>query len=487
MKSNKAGGTGSGVKNFFAGIGRYFYEWGAAVVHSDGFVKLSVVLMGAGHIRRGKYLQGAALFVLEICFCLFCATFAADNLAKFGTLGSVQAQKVFDPVLFTNVWNDYDHSFKILLYGIVSLIIIAMFILLWMNSVRSAYRLQQTAEKGEHISSLREDLHNALDKKYYRTLLALPITGVILFTVIPLIVMIAVAFTNYDQQHMPPNALFTWVGLDNFKALFSTSMTITFGYSFQIVLIWTLIWAVTSTFTCYIGGILLALLINNKRTRAKKMWRTCFIIAMAVPQFVSLLLVRSFFADQGIVNTICSNIGLTDLLKQVGLVSDRLSYIPFLTDANWARVMIILINIWVGVPYLLLIATGVLMNIPQDLYEAATIDGANAYQQFKSITMPYMLFVTGPYLINSVVQNINNFNVIYLLTEGVYETQDLLLAGSHARETDLLVTWLFRLTNNYYNYKMASVIGILVFVVCSVITLVCFNVVIRGNREEAMR
>ena len=299
--------------------------------------------------------------------------------------------------------------------------------------------------------------------------------------------MITVAFTNYDQQHMPPSALFTWVGLDNFKQLFSNSLTITFGYSFKKVLGWTLTWAVLATFTCYFGGIALALLINSKRTRVKKVWRTCFVVAMAVPQFESLLLVRNFFADQGIVNSICSSIGLTDFLKNIGLVPQYLSYIPFLTHPGWAKFMIILINIWIGVPYLLLIATGVLMNIPQALYEAATIDGANAFQQFRKITMPYMLFVTGPYLINSVVQNINNFNVIYLLTQDVYETSNQLLANSHAREIDLLVTWLFRLTNEYYNYKMASVIGIMVFVVCAVITLVAFNIVTRGNQEEAMQ
>ena len=171
-------------------------------------------------------------------------------------------------------------------------------------------------------------------------------------------------------------------------------------------------------------------------------------------------------------------------MKNIGLVPAYLSYIPFLTHPGWAKFMIVLINIWVGIPYLLLIATGILMNIPADLYEAATIDGAGPFQQFKSITMPYMLFVTGPYLVNSVVSNINNFNVIYLLTNGVYETQNQLLANSHANEVDLLVTWLFRLTNDYYNYKMASVIGILVFIVCAAITLVAFNMIIKGNNEE---
>jgi arabinogalactan oligomer/maltooligosaccharide transport system permease protein len=181
---------------------------------------------------------------------------------------------------------------------------------------------------------------------------------------------------------------------------------------------------------------------------------------------------------------LCAQIGLTDWLKDIGLVPAALNFIPFLTNPNWAKVMIILINIWVGVPFLMLIATGVLMNIPKDLYESARIDGATPFKQFIHITMPYMLFVTGPFLVTQVVQNINNFNVIYLLTQDVYRTTDQALANANAKEIDLLVTWLYRLTQEYYNYKMASVIGIMVVVVCAVFTLVAFNIVLKRNKED---
>lgn len=475
------------LAGFFHSIGSFFTDFGKAVTHGDVFVKLSLILMGAGHLRRRKYWQAVFYMVFQAVFIWFLLSFAMPNLAKFGTLGTVQAEMYFDPDLFKNVWNDYDHSFKILLYSILSLVVIFMFFVVWIQNVKATYKLQLMAESGKHIAGFREDVDSYLNGNYHKTLLTLPVAGISVFTIVPLIVMVVIGFTNYDQQHMPPNALFTWVGLDNFKTLFTTSLTVTFGYSFRKVLVWTLTWAVLASFTCYIGGVMLAMLINDKRTRLKKMWRTCFIVAMAVPQFVSLLLVRNFFADQGIVNTFCSSIGLTGFLKGIGLVPQYLTYIPFLTHPVWAKVTIITINVWIGVPYLLLIATGVLMNIPADLYESATIDGANSFQQFRHITTPYMLAVTAPYLINSVVQNINNFNVIFLLTQDVYETSDQLLANSNARETDLLVTWLFRLTNNYYNYKMASVIGIMVFVICAVITLIAFNTVIRGDREESMQ
>ena len=131
----------------------------------------------------------------------------------------------------------------------------------------------------------------------------------------------------------------------------------------------------------------------------------------------------------------------------------------------------------------MLIATGVLMNIPADQLESARVDGAKPFQIFVKITMPYMLFITGPALVTDFVKNINNFNVIYLLTQDVYTTTNQALANSQAKEVDLLVTWLFRLTQDYYNYKMASVIGIVVFVICAVFTLVAFNFMIQGDKE----
>ena len=346
----------------------------------------------------------------------------------------------------------------------------------------NVYKLQQMDEAGEHINTFEEDLKTYVGEKFHITLLTLPVLGVIVFTLIPILLLVFVAFTNYDQNHMPPSQLFSWVGFTNFITLFGGGgLTSTFGYAFVRVLGWTLVWAFFSTLTTYIGGILLSLLLNSKKTRAPKFWRFLFVVTIAVPQFVSLLLVRNFFADNGIVNTICDNIHLTGFLKDIGLVGTN--YIPFLSAPGWAHVMIIIINIWVGVPYQMLIATGVLMNIPSDQLESAKVDGAKPFQIFRKITMPYMLFITGPALVTDFVKNVNNFNVIYLLTQDVYTTTDQAMANSQAQEVDLLVTWLFRLTQDYYNYKMASVIGIIVFIICAVFTLVAFNFMIKGDKE----
>lgn len=337
--------------------------------------------------------------------------------------------------------------------------------------------------RGEHINTFKDDRRLYLSEKFHITLLALPVVGIVLFIIVPLLTMVLISLTNYDARHMPPTELFTWVGPDNFFSLLSGGgLTITFGYAFVRVLAWTLIWAVFATFTNYIGGILLASLINHKRVMGKKFWRSMFVISIAVPQFVSLLLLKNLFADGGIVNTICSNIGITGLLREAGIIST--SYIPFLTAPGWAHVMLILINIWVGVPYQMLIATGVLMNLPTDQIESARIDGATPRQAFRHIIMPYVLFITGPALVTDFVRNINNFNVIYLLTSGIYVTANQALSNSQAKEVDLLITWLFTLTRDYYNYKMAAVIGIVVFVISAAGTVIVFKRLTRGDREE---
>ena len=466
--------------------GGFFIETGRALIRGDIWTRLTALVSGLGFIRRGQIAKGVLKTALEALFIYLIPVFMVPNLSKFGTLGTVVAKKTYNAVTRKNEWNDYDNSFLILLFSVMSLALIAVGVVLWMKNMRAAYAVELRQKAGKKIPSFREEVDDLFAGRFHVTLLSLPTTGVVALIIVPLIVMILIAFTSYDHDHLPPGALFTWVGLRNFRSLFSMTAESSFGYTFSKVLGWTLAWSVLATATCFIGGIMMAMFINNRRTMGKRFWRTCFMVTMAVPQFVSLLLVRNFFANQGIVNTLCKNAGLTDWLFKIGAIPTA-NYIPFLTSPAWARTMIVLINIWVGVPYQMLIATGVLMNIPAELTEAARIDGANSFQSFWHITMPYLMFVMGPSLVNQVVGNINNFNVIYLLSHDVYVTQNQLMANANASEVDLLVTWLFGLTQDRQNYKMASVIGILVFVVCAIITLFAFNRMIKGDKEESFQ
>jgi arabinogalactan oligomer/maltooligosaccharide transport system permease protein len=141
-----------------------------------------------------------------------------------------------------------------------------------------------------------------------------------------------------------------------------------------------------------------------------------------------------------------------------------------MTDAIWARVLLIVVNLWVGIPYTVMRVTGILQNIPADQYEAARIDGANVVQQFRYVTLPYMIFVLTPYIITQFTGNINNFNIIYLLTGG-----GPTYVGDSAGQTDLLVTWLYKLSIDKQQYNMGAVIGIFTFVVLAAVALITYR------------
>lgn len=435
-------------------------------MNGDIFTKLSFLIMGLGNIARKQFVKGLVYLGIEIGFLYFLVTTGIQKLQGLITLGTQTQGWVLDETLGIEVLSQGDNSMLFLLYGVCTLVATLIFLVVYVSNIYSAKNVQDIVQRGEHVPTLKEDIKDLLDNKFHVTLMTLPLAMVTIFTVLPLIYMILIAFTNYDKDHQPPGALFNWVGLANFKdMLFSSS---SFSHTFFPVLGWTLIWAVLATFTCYFGGIVLAILINKEGIKLKKMWRTIFVITMAIPQFITLLVVRQMLMDYGPLN---------GELIGWGLIS---KYIPFLTKPTYARIVVIVVNFWIGVPYTMLITSSILMNIPKELYEAAEIDGASPIKAFIKITMPYVFFVTAPYLITQFIGNINNFNVIYFLTKGEPLASDYYFAG----KTDLLVTWLYKLTVNYKDYSRASVIGIAVFVISVIISLVTFNLTASSKNEE---
>ncbi len=426
---------------------------GTTFKEGDWKTRLSFLIFGFGPLMRGQIVIGAALLLCEVLFFLFMFGFGWEYLSKFSTLGTVATHKEGRVTVYG------DNSFLILLFGLLAIIAVVLLLVIWRLNVAENQREEKMLREGKALRTNKAVLGSLLDSNFDKTLLALPCIGIFVFTVLPIIFMICVAFTNYDANHQAPSNLFTWVGLENFRNLTSFG-TNGFGPTFLSVLFWTLIWAFFATFLDYFLGMAVAILINKKGIRFKKLWRTILVVTIAVPQFVSLLYISKMFAADGLIN---------GYLLKWGWIKEA---IPFWTDPILARITILVINIWIGIPYMMLIATGLLMNIPADLYESASIDGASGFQMFRHITLPYMLFVTGPFLLTQFTGNLNNFNVIFLLNRG--RPQSMNLAGN-AGSTDLLVTWLYKMTINDTNYRMAAVIGIMVFLVTAVISLVVYN------------
>ena len=420
--------------------------------------KLSMVLMGFGNFVHKQKIKGLLYLAVEAAYLVFMLMNGIGFLSMLGSLGSVPQKEVWDEANQVYVYTQGDQSVLILLYGVATVLLTLLMIWVWRGTLKSAYKAECLDKNGQHVNTFAEDLKSLLHENLHRLLMTPPTAAICIFTILPLIFMICMAFTNYSKigNHL---MLFDWVGLENFKALFDSNSIL--GSTFWSVLGWTLIWAFFATFSNYIFGMILAMVINRKDTKAKGFWRFCFVLSCAVPMFVSLLIMRTMLQPNGAVNV---------LLRNLGWIGADAS-LPFFTDPTWARVTVIVINIWVGVPYTLLQLTGVLQNIPEELYEAAKVDGANAVQRFFKITLPYMLYVTTPYLIVTFTGNVNNFNIIYLLSGGDPVT-DL---ASTAGKTDLLVTWLYKLTIDKQYYNIGAVIGILTFIILAVGALLTYR------------
>ena len=449
----------------------------AALRGGSVFTRLSFFIMGFGQIVRGQIAKGILYMATQASFILYMIFFGGGYIGQLfsGDLGTRLSGEQWNEELQIFEKIRGDNSFLILLYGVVSLVVFLLFTWIWILNIRGNLENDKRIKNGEKVASFRQDLHALVHERFYALLLMPPLLGLLVFTVMPLLFMVLIAFTNYDYVHMPPGKLFDWVGFKNFKVMFSLSQGSTgFAFVFLRVLAWTFIWAFFATFTNYFLGIVIALLIQKKGIKLKALWRTMFVVAIAVPQFVTLLLMQKILDSDGILN------------KMLG------ANILWLTDQRYLsllpRVMIILVNIWLGVPYTLLMCSGILMNIPADYYEAARIDGANPVQIFFVITLPYMLHVTAPYLITQFVGNINNFNVIWLLTGGGPVDNLHYGGGSQAQSTDLLVTWLYRLTTDQNpKYNVASVIGIVIFVISAVLSLITYNRTSAARSEEAFQ
>ena len=454
------------LKKFFWNFVHFFRDLGLTFWHGDWKTKVSYFIMGFGSIARGQWLRGILFLAFEVVFILYMIFFGGQYLSRLYILGEVEQSTAADGTIIPG-----ENSFNILLYGVLSLFFIAALIYTWYLNIKQNRIGEEYVKAKKQLTSAKDDVKALVDKDFYKTLLALPTIGILIFTVLPIFFMILVAFTSYDAAHMPPGKLFGWAGFDNFALLFqwTNSDGASFSMTFGQILLWTLIWAFFATFTNYFLGMLVAMLINKKGIKLKKLWRTVLVFSIAIPQFISILFVSQIFSQGGIIDGIFQAIS-----------GGTLSFNPW-DDAFQARITVIVINIWIGVPYLMLVVTGILMNIPADLYESANIDGATAWQQYSKITLPYMLFITGPYLLTSFTGNMNNFNVIYLLTGGGPKDPDYY--GS-AGKTDLLITWLFSLAVDNQNYKLAAVVGIMVFIVVAVLSLVVYNLIPSTRNEE---
>ena len=418
---------------------------GACCRNSSWQVKLSAVVMGGGQICYGCVAKGLLFLIAEISILIYFIRRGIRDLQGFFTLGTKEG----------DVWLGVagDNSIIMLLMGIFAWIVLGVVIILYRMNLRDVYQIQQRREQGKNVLFFREEIRTLLDKKFYVFVLALPVIGVCIFNILPIIFMILIAFTNYGGNIVPP-ALVDWVGIANFKKLVTLSQ---FAPTFFRILGWNILWAVVSTALNYFAGLGLALLLEKQCVKGKAFFRAFPVLAYAIPGFITLIAFKFMFSYGGPVNQMITAAGGT----AIGFLD---------LDAKWmARLIGLLVNCWISVPSIMLLATGHLSNRDISLYEAARIDGAGRWKQFQKLTMPFMLFSTMPVLLGQFIGNFNNFGIFYFLRGGLY-LDDYFLAS----DTDLLINWLYNLSidNNYY--CIGAAISLVIFMITSVISLVVY-------------
>jgi arabinogalactan oligomer/maltooligosaccharide transport system permease protein len=373
------------------------------------------------------------------------------------TLGSKQP---------TNVAKYMDHSVFMMINGIFALVVIAFFVVLYIANIRTATKDSAKIIKNGRFPTLKETRDDLSQNAFATIGIAPSVVMIAVFSLIPLLFSALVAFTNYSSpDHIPPNNLVDWVGLENFVTMFSKNAAMGGGIWFQTfanTAIWTIVWAVFSTFTCFFVGFFFAIILQDKRVAIPSFYRTIYILPYAIPTMLSLFIWANLLNGQ--MGPINHTLRLLGVIDAQGATPRIFSY---LSDPWVAKGALIFVNIWIGFPYSMILTTSSMTAISNSLYEAAVIDGANKWHQFKSITFPLVMFQLKPTLIMQFAGNINNFGAVFFLTGGGPNMpQPGLTTTTSCGATDLLVSWIYKLTmNTPSRYNLASVLSLLVFVV----------------------
>ena len=419
----------------------------------------SAVVWGGGQVINRQRLKGLVFFLVQ-CVLLFIelSTGTLDVLRGVsepafrscgffikGIWGLITLGRI--PRLDSSTLV-YDHSIMLLIGGIISAAILLLFAFIWIWNIRDAYGSRAQLERGETISAAK--YAKKLWQNSFEYIMIIPGALLVLFIiVIPMLSTMLVAFTNYNANAIPPRNMVDWTGFKTFADFLKLPI---WGKTFVGVLTWTVVWAVLSTFTTYVFGMLQAVLINSKGIRLKQMWRGIYILPWAVPALASIIAFRTLLSRDGVINQI---------LLRTGFIAEGIS---FLGDPNWARASVILVNMWIGFPYFMALISGVMTAISPELYEAAEVDGSSGWHKFRHISLPAILTATAPQIVMYMLAAFNNFGAIYFLTEGRPVNSNYQMAGS----TDILISWIFKLTfsNRMYNY--AAAVTILIFIVLAI-------------------
>ena len=407
------------------------------------------LIPGLGQIYNKQKTKGYIFLAVTALFLVYFIGIGAGELSKLVTLGTVRGQ---------------DNSLFILIRGAFHLIITIVYFLFYALNIKDAGTVAKRINNGIAVPKTGKEMVQAIYENGFPYLLIIPSYIAMTFAIIfPVLVTLMIAFTNYDFKHTAPTALLDWIGFQNFTNMWTLS---TFRSAFTSVLGWTFIWALAASTLQIVLGILTAIVANQPFVKGKRIFGVIFLLPWAVPAFITILTFSNMFNDSvGAINA-----QVIPLFAKIFPFLDGV-LIPWKTDPTWTKIALIMMQGWLGFPYLYVLTLGILQSIPNDLYEAAYIDGANGWQKFRSITFPMIMAVAAPTLISQYTFNFNNFSIIYLFNDGGPGS-----VGGNAGSTDILISWIYKLTTNSSpQYSMAAAVTLIISVIVISISMVAFK------------
>ncbi|UDM72185.1 sugar ABC transporter permease [Vagococcus fluvialis] len=406
------------------------------------------LIPGLGQFYNEQKFKGIIFLGVFIAFVIELFTFGVSAVDGFITLGTVPME---------------DHSLFLLIEGTLQIIITFVFVVFYVFNIKDAKSVAKKWNSGQKVNTTTKEIINNMLDEGFPYLLTLPAYIVMTIAIIfPVLVTLFMAFTNYDFKHIPPAGLIDWVGVKNFFSIFFlSSYRATFGAVFS----WTVIWTICASTLQIVLGVLTAVVANQQFIKGKRWFGVIFLLPWAVPAFITIMSFSNIFNDSiGAINT-----QVIPMLNHLPFVD--IGAVAWKTDPFWTKVAIIMIQGWLGFPYIYVMTTGILQSIPEELYEAAKIDGANAIQRFKSITMPMILFVAAPIFVTQYTGNFNNFSMIYLFNNGGPGS-----VGGGAGSTDILISWIYKLTTgNAPQYSVAAAVTLIISFIVISISLIVFK------------
>ncbi len=419
---------------------------------------LSTFIMGLGQFKNKQIAKGFFFLSIQLIYILFeilTSSLVAEvipNQPKAWGYGFFRKGLWGIYTLGESTGGKFrDNSTMLIIEGLIAIMLLIILIFFWLFNIKDANNTYlQYAETGERESS-KEFMDRLFEKSFAYVIIGPALILLMLISVMPILFGVLIAFTNYDAYHLTPAHLLDWVGFENFKKLFTFTR---WKDTFLGVATWTLVWATLSTFTTFFGGLFLAIIVNNKYVVFKRFWRTVLIIPWAIPGMISLLVFANLF-----------NQTYGPLNHMLG------KSIPWLNEPMYARGTLLIVNFWLGVPYFMMLMSGILTSFDRTIYEAARVDGGNNRQIFWKITFPILLSQVMPLLVMSFAHNFNNFGTVFFLTNGGPRNINYEYAG----HTDLLISWIYKMTVDFKMYNMASVMSFVIFLIIGTISTFNFT------------